>query len=423
MERSPLRFALVFALALSSAAAAWFLSPSSRASAPLEQSAYVFQRDWSPAVRAAVSDHAHSFSSFSVLAAEISFHDNAFQVIHVDYDAATLAHCGIPIGFVLRIGIIPRNPPDAERLVTQTASQVIDRARRAGIEPAELQIDYDCPDSRLAELTHWISNIRQSVSVPITLLALPSWMNTAQFVPLVRSADSFVMQVHALHKPNSPDDAVVLCDPEEARADIERACRAGVPFRVALPTYTYLAAWDTNAKLLGLSAEGPMPAWPDAARFTSLSAEPRQMAQLVAELTADHPANLRGIFWYRLPTSEDQFNWRWSCLQSVMSGIAPAANCRIGLHPVESGLTEILLPNNGNADAPLPPTVFIAWPDGANLIAADSLAGFDHVEIPLTRHVVFHPLESEFHSLAPGDRRVIGWIRLSQDCTLQTSLQ
>jgi hypothetical protein len=40
-----------------------------------------------------------------------------------------------------------------------------------------------------------------------------------------------------------------------------------VPFRVALPTYGYVLAFDRNDKFIRLSAEGPAKEWPDGAQL------------------------------------------------------------------------------------------------------------------------------------------------------------
>src|SRR4029077_5145510 len=99
------------------------------------------------------------------------------------------------------------------------------------------------------------------------------------------------------------DAAFLLCDPAAAKKAVEAAARFRRPFRVALPTYGYVVAFDRQGKGGGLSAEGPLLSWPREAMVRVARSDPAAMAGLVRTWTADRPAALSGILWYRLPSA------------------------------------------------------------------------------------------------------------------------
>jgi hypothetical protein len=224
-------------------------------------------------------------------------------------------------------------------------------ARRTGLAPRELQIDFDCAESNLEGYRAWVETLRRKVApVPVTITALPSWLGQSAFPRLAGAAGSYVLQVHSLDRPSRMDSSLTLCDPAAARRAVERAARLSVPFRVALPTYGYLMAFDTDGRLLGLSAEGPAKTWPASARIREVRADPIELARLVRGWTTNRPANLQGVIWYRLPVASDLLNWRWPTLAAIVALRSPRESFRAEPRRVEPGLVEISLVNDGELD-------------------------------------------------------------------------
>ena len=125
---------------------------------------------------------------------------------------------------------------------------------------------------------------------------------------------------------DSPETA--LCDAANARRWVEQAGRLGVPFRVALPTYTDRIAFTADGKLLATEAEGATHAWPEGTVLRAFRPNAADLAALVGEWTKDRPASLTGLLWYRLPVSTDAQNWRWPTLAAVMQGRPPRHELR-----------------------------------------------------------------------------------------------
>jgi len=256
--------------------------------------------------------------------------------------------------------------------------------------------------------------------VPLVITALPSWLAHRAFRRLAHAADGFVLQVHSVAAPR-PGEPFLICDPVAARRAVERAARIKRPFRVALPTYGYLAGFDPSGRLLGLQAEGPGRDWPPGTLARRIESDPAAMSALVAAWRADRPAALRGVIWYRLPVDRDQHNWKWPTLLAILRGERPAPRLTARATPNGDGLWQVTLVNGGNADAHTHVEVALRFRAGA-LIAADALGGFDLIEQGAGRAVLRARERHVFERVGPGERRTLGWLRLRGVAKMEVSL-
>jgi len=303
-----------------------------RTTGPLRQDVYVWQRSHRAPVVDAIRNHAAAFHTTVVLAAEVVWERPLFGApiarvarVNPSWSALASAH---EIGLALRINPYPGTFADddgsAARLA-QLAHDVLADAAAHGVHVSELQMDYDTPTSKLAGYRRWVQAVRAAaVPVPLFFTAVPAWLRSEDFTPLARSADGYVLQLHAIVRPRDLRSLAPLCDPDDARAAIERAARIGVPYRVALPTYGYLLAFDPTGAVTGFSAEGRHPLWDPRWTVREVHAEATELAPLIRDLSAEHPTLLAGVIWYRMPVEGDTLNWTWPTLSSVMRGRAPA---------------------------------------------------------------------------------------------------
>jgi hypothetical protein len=332
--------------------AAWLLVFRSgpRGGGPLRHEVYVWQRAWTGPVREAVARRGTNFSALCVLKAEVSWKDGKPQVARVAVDYPTLAEARRPVGIALRIG--PYSGPflqavrgrgresapspadkdqsrfmsvatiqnqNATALLTDLAASIVAEARSNHLDLGELEMDFDCAESKLDGYRVWVEAIQRRVApLPVTITALPSWLDSRAFKRLAAVATNYVLQVHSVERPKSLDAPFTLCDPRAARRAVERAGRIGVPFRVALPTYGYTLAFDPSGRFIGLSAEGPRPNWPTNALLREVRSDATAIARLVQDWTASRPAAMRGVIWYRLPVATDKRNWRWETLREIV---------------------------------------------------------------------------------------------------------
>ena len=398
----------------------------SRAVGTLHHEAYVWQRAWTTPVRDAVEDHARQFSGLTVLNAEVSWNDRQPQVIRVPLDYSTLTNAGCPVGLALRIGAyagpFSTNDRTADYLA-ELAVSLIAEAKANCLAVRELQIDFDCAESRLDGYRAWVEAMRRRAApVPVTITALPSWLEQASFRRLVAAADGYVLQVHSLERPRRIDSPLILCDRSAARRAVERAGQLQIPFRVALPTYGYVIAFDVGGGFVGLSAEGPGKNWPAGVRIRESRANPIEMARLVQTWITNRPAALRGVLWYRLPIATDVLNWRWPTLAAIMDGHTPRESFRAEPRRVEPGLIEISLVNDAELDISSRLAVEVRWSreSGARLVAGDGLGGFELLD--------GGPSSMKFQSKMPlwrlpaGEQQVLGWLRLSEDREVQVEI-
>lgn len=375
----------------------------------IRQEAYVWQRNWDAAVADAIREAAPTLDGLVALGAEVVWRDGQHHIVRVPVSWPVMRAAGKPAGIALRIGAYRGAFDKDTGWLTGLAAELV--AER----PAELQIDFDCAASKLDGYRHWIAAIRHRVSpVPVTITVLPAWLDQPGFVPLVRATDGFVLQVHSLERPSTPDAPLTLCDPAAARRAMATAATFGVPFRVALPTYGYIVAFDAGGNFIGLSAEGPQRSWPTGATLRTLRADAGALAGLVRQWREHRPTNMTGIIWYRLPTHDDTLNWRWATLASLIAGRVPRPDVQASARRVEAGLVQIEVRNAGDADAALPASVTVTSRE-ATIVAGDAVGGYERLDSTARGCILRAKTVLALQRLAPGEGRVIGWLRLSAD--------
>jgi hypothetical protein len=392
--------------------------------AALPQQVYVWQRAWTEPVCQSVLAHATNFEELAVLTAEVSWKNKLPQVVRADMDFSVLAKMHCPVGLVLRVGpfngLLSENKP-AVSFLAELAKALVSEARAKQVEPVELQIDYDCAESKLDDYRSWLEAVQRRVApLPVTITALPSWLDSPAFARLAAAATNYVLQVHSLTRPVDISTPFKLCDPLVAKRAIARAGEIGVPFRVALPTYTYIVAFATNGKFAGLSAETPRSTWPEGTQLREMSADPREMSSLAMAWATKHPAAMRGLIWYRLPVAVDNLNWRWPTLAAIVAAREPRESFHAVARHVETGLVEISLVNDGDLDISSRLAVEARWPT-ARLIAGDGLYGFELAEQNGSA-ATFQNQSSNFR-LPAGETQVVGWLRFDQDREVQCEVK
>jgi hypothetical protein len=371
-----------------------------RTSGELRHAFYIWQRAWTPAVTEAITHAPAEVAGLAPLAAEVTWRDGRAEVAWPAVEFATLRRRGGEVSAVLRIGPCKPQSPEA---VCAVAREVVRRFRAELPALAELQVDFDCAISQLAGYRAWLAALRSAVApLPVRPTVLPAWLDATEFPALAWECGGYVLQVHATERPriDAPDTA--LCDPERARAWVERAGRIGVPFRVALPTYTYVVAFAPEGKLLAIVAEGESPLWPAGTVLRAFRPDATDFAALIASWEKDRPAALASVLWYRLPVATDTLNWRWPTLEAVLAGRSPRHDLRI--EQTGASPADIALFNAGESEEPLPASI------AARGDEADGAGGY-RAELRDGEVIFQRPPELAGVRLAPGARHPVGWIR------------
>ncbi len=392
----------------------------------LPQDVYVWQRSWTPEVSRAVGELGGNFRRIIYLGAEIRWEQGRAEIVHVPPDCKKLAGAGASVGVAVRIGTCPGRVSSPENIsrITAVVRGTVNEAGSSGLNLCELQIDYDCAEPKLSDYAELVKHLRQNLPshppLKIVITALPCWLDCREFGSLAKAADEFVLQVHSFEPPRRQAGEWTLCDPAAARSAVMKAARFARPFRVALPTYGYLAAFDDSGRLLGIRAEGQTPNFPRSAVVRRISADAAELAGLVRQWTDSRPAAMQGIIWYRMPVETDEMNWRWVTLREVMAGRRPAAELSLEITRPQPMLAEISLANTGSADSPPPAGIKIEWSD-ARAVASDALGGFAAGERSETSYS-FEPsekLRNNIGVIKPGGRVAVGWIRFDKDTEIR----
>lgn len=379
--------------------------PSVRAAGPLDRVAYAWQRGRSDAISGALRERGPSFGEIIALAGEGTWEGGDLQVLTFPPDRA-LGEPGMPpVGAALRIGSFSGEFDETSADVRDAAIGIRDAWRASGIEPAEFHVDYDAATGDLGGFARWLREIRAHLGgTPLTLTALPSWLESQDLPAVLAECDGWTLQVHGFTPGPRLDVLGPLLDPVRARADVERAAKFGKPLRVALPTYRYLAAGDAEGNFLGLISEDRSAIRPGM-RFAEIGAEPRDVAGLVAAWTLDRPAEMVGIAWFRLPVPGDRQNLSWPALSAILQGREPIPEISLERTEPEPGLVEWTVANSGEGDAPWP---IVPAPRGDD-IGRDGMSGY------IADDSGFRPGPGLVGTrLLAGESRKIGWIRLSQ---------
>ncbi len=410
---------LFLPVVLTAAAMLWWHAPRApRAVVAMDHSVYVWQRDWTPQVRRAVAERLQDVREVSVLAGEIAWGGDARAMTPIRLPWRELSACGRPVVLALRLGACDAatlSDATARAWVCSQAESIVRAAHEGGLQPAELQLDFDAATSQLAAYRDLVEQVSKTLSpLPVTLTALPTWMSSSDFGPLVRSVPRYVLQVHAFDRATLEHAHPTLCDAVDARRWVERAAGFGVPFEVALPTYGYLVVYGPDHRVKGLVAEAHDERLRGALGVRELSADPAAMAELVRDWRVDRPACMRGVVWYRLPVDGDRLNWSWPTLASVMRGEVPQGELRMEMERPEPGLVEIVASNGGDGDVPLPRGWTARWPDGVTLLGRDGL-GAVITAGGGRREASFSWMAAQDRRLRPGERRRMAWMRFDAD--------
>ncbi len=402
----PARFARRSCLCLIWMLLAVLLAACSRHPLPAEklsQDVYIWQRQWTPSLRTALSASNAQVARWHVLAAELGA---SGRWIDITPDAEALANTGRPLLMTVRInGQLARFDAAA---IQDHLLELLTTWRQRGLQPAALEIDYDCATARLPEYTAFLRSLKARIApTDLTVTALPTWLASPQLAPLLAVADASTLQVHAVLDPR-----LGLFDGERARDWMRQyAAQTRRPWHVALPAYGSRVSWDSQGRIAAVESERPLLT---GGLGRELMAEPQVMARFVAEVEAAPPPGLAGLIWFRLPTGDDRRAWSLSTWLAVLERKPLKGGLAVQLVAGQgnNAPADIRIDNAGNADAPLPLRVRVnlAPRDAAspgNVCSGDGINGYTLESDARGRYLRL----GQAGLLRAGSSRTIGWLR------------
>ncbi|MFY1829688.1 DUF3142 domain-containing protein [Myxococcus fulvus] len=335
---------------------------------PLGHEAYVWQRDWSPALVESLTRMPSELGALRVLARERSGGTRA--PVSIAVDVAALAKTGREVVAVLRVdGTAPLDGISLE----EVASIARDWKAR-GVRVRGVELDHDCATTALPAYADWLARERRLLGeLSLSITALPTWAGAPELERLTSIPDDLVVQVHAIRAPT-------LFTPEEARGFIERWAQATRrPFHVALPTY--------RVRL----RDG-----------TPLVSEPRDVSRFLADLRARPVKGVKGLVWFRWGHAGDSEAWSPSTLTAVLRQEPLTPRVEPRLVDAGGGTLDIVLENTGRVDGEAPAQLTLS----GNLEVLDGVGGY----APRGSSLVARKPPR----LRAGERRVVGFVRGSE---------
>ncbi len=375
----------------------------------LTHAAYVWRQGWDAAAVASLSvgDLPAELGELIVLVGECGLGQPP-RAVYPPW--AQLKATGRTVSLAVRIGTRSalggsQEPDLSEGFALLQAG--VAAARASGVAVRQAQVDFDCPERLLSAYAARVRAFKATnQDLTVTVTALPSWLDAPGCAELFATADGFTLQVHATQRPNARSPAPLLSS-RQALAWVERAQRFGRPFRVALPTYAYVAGFARSGTFLGVQAEGrELPA--ATVRTQLLPADPTEVATTLAALRSGRYPWVRGVDWFRLAFPGDRQNWTRAGLAQVLKGEALAARCQ--LEPRTSGALVDLVVVNPTPQPLALPVVRVRW-SSASWVGADAAEGWTLADAKA--HAQDFAVDPRAGFLAPGERRVVGWLRLS----------
>lgn len=359
---------------------------------PLDQQLYVWQRQWTPAHEAALRNSRADFSTLRVLALQ-AFPQDGWRRARVD--SALLKQDGRPLIAVIRLDGQLKTL-DQEEVIAQIQQLLVDWQTQ-GLTLAGVEIDHDAGNARLPAYRTFLTQLRSVLpaTMPLSITALPAWLDSPELPGLLATVDSSVLQVHAVSDPRRG-----LFDADQAKQWAKAWSRITTkPFYLALPAYGVALLPETGGAPV-VESEVTIER---AGKRRELLADPQQLSMLGGELRKNPPAHLAGLIWFRLPLAGDRRAWSLTTLGAVARGDALSSHPSLQLSE-QNGLYDIAVTNQGNLDS--------AWPERVTLAVqgcdgADALAGYALQQSPDL--LTFTRLRDG--RMPAGGQRAIGWAR------------
>jgi len=243
MKRDALRIAML--LCLTGLAPAGCNHTSSTTSATLPQRGYLWQRDWTPAVLASLTEANKRMDGVIVLGAEIIWNGSKSNVVSSSINWQSLKERRMP-SVALRVASHPKPDGTSIPVILSAAKSLCDQVSAHGLRLTEFQLDYDCPQKDLSSYRAWLPQVREVVRpIPFTITSLPAWLDEPEFDGLIQEVDGYVLQVHSVPTSSVAANAT-LCDTQLARQWIAKAATHRKTFAVALPSYRCSAGYATS---------------------------------------------------------------------------------------------------------------------------------------------------------------------------------
>lgn len=278
----------------------------------------------------------------------------------------------------------------------------------------ELQIDLDCPESKLKAYAVLLAKLKKRLPKGdiLSFTCLPCHVGKKDFREVTQAADYYVLQVHGLEFPKTLDDKVEILNLKVAERAIALAEKGTLPFYVALPTYAYQLNFNReNKKFLFLNSEKIPPPKPEVVSRIIVP----DLKNLTLLANKKRSAKCLGIIWFKLPVKGDQFNLDMNTINQISRDVAPEPHLTYQWEKKQNGLLQLSIKNHGMLN-PGNANIKLNWPTKAGVY--DLYRDFRETE----NQGLTLPEKIKGKSPNPGMQYAVGWFRPDKNGIPDTSI-
>ena len=345
-----------------------------------DQAVYVWQRSWDRHVKDAIASIKGTAGYFTVLCGDMKFEGEKPVITPVNIKWEYLFQTESSATLAFRI-----NTKASKFFGTTAVNELADSigtaiSKTINSAPANkvvgIQIDYDCPTSKLSDYVKLIKLIKKRFNdLEISITALPTWLDSADFPALAASCDYYVLQVHSFKVPDTLDEALRPFSGDAVSSWVKKASRIGYPFYLSLPTYGYEVSFNENGKFLGLRAETPPISYKPGTKHALVMTDPKRILSFLNEIESKKPEHLLGVIWFRLPLKTDEFNWSMETLKMIIARQSPGASIKSEMVSPDPGLYEVYVINDGQTNIFKDVNFTVIWNKDAKVMN-DVISGY-----------------------------------------------
>lgn len=385
-------------------------------SGEMSQEAYLWQRVWTASVEDAVRQRSGSFARLTVLCVEMHVSGAGEWEVERMHDSIQGMETKSPLAeaaLAIRIGA------NAAELgwTPEAVANVVHVLRPLSALSGVLQVDYDCPSSKLGDYLALLQGVRLAFpDHQLEITCLPDWLGWDAFPVLLGQVDRYVMQVHGV---TGYGGAGTLCDPELARATVRKCGHYEVPFMVALPTYRHAVRRGDRGQVIEVVSEGGELS--PGVDYELMGAKHGEMASLIRGWNQLRPASMQGVIWYRLPVEGERMNWTWSSMQQVMKGQDVRAEPVWEMQRRQDGSYALILKNPTQAHLEWPKSIAVNW-FGGFCVAADASGDYRLEGLERRGGLQLKWLPRDPRPVQPGQEVELAWFRFESSAELSFSI-
>jgi len=320
-----------------------------------EQVVYVWQRNWNSNVGDAVISISNSTGYFTVLCGDLRFKEEKpfINSINIKWDYLTQTETSTTVAFRISTQASKFLATSAIESLANSVGDSISKTIKSAPknEIVGIQIDYDCPTSKLVDYVKLIKLLKRRFQhFQISFTALPSWLDSKDFPALAATSDYYVLQVHSFKTPATLEEALRPFSGEAVSSWIKKASLIGHPFYVSLPTYGYEVSFNESGKFLGLRAETQRITYKPGTKHALVMTDYKRIMAFLTEIEKQKPKHLMGFCWFRLPLKTDEFNWSIETLEMIIEHKIPQVSLKSEVISPKPGLYEVYLVNDGQVN-------------------------------------------------------------------------